>query len=142
MPRSNTRSLRRELLSTLSDVDIFCDQAAELLRDAGLRDEEFAVQMLLRESLNNAIVHGNDGLRTKRICVEVRIGKRLIVIRIADEGQGFDWKHAETVMPDADSISGRGLPIYALYATRISFNQKGNQVTFARRINGDKDGSV
>ena len=136
-PRPNMHILCRKLPTVLSEIDVFNGQVVDMLKDAGLSKEVFPVQMLLRESINNAMIHGNAGQSARQVAVEVRIGRKLIIIRVEDEGAGFDWKRMRTTVPDATRTSGRGLPIYALYAKRTFFNKKGTQVTLVRGINGE-----
>lgn len=125
------------LPSTPAEVDAFCREVRNLLKDRGLVSEIFPVELLLRESLNNAMIHGNANDSEKRIRAEIRIEGDWILLSVADEGDGFN---AETVMQqddDPDATGGRGLQIYSLYAQRISFNSKGNQVHLWRAITGD-----
>ncbi|MBP8815587.1 MAG: ATP-binding protein, partial [Desulfobulbus sp.] len=91
-------------------------------------DHVFAVDLLLREFLNNAILHGNRLDASKLVQVEVRVGRRVIVLSVADEGPGFDWRSRRCHKSGATDTSGRGLEIGRLYADRIRFNRAGNRV--------------
>lgn len=129
--------LSRELLSNLAEVDGFCLETRNLLTSLGLLSQLFPVEMLLRESLNNAIIHGNCCDCQKKMHVEVRIGRKWIILRVTDEGAGFDSRRAIREFPASDATSGRGLAIYSLYADRVSFNSKGNRVCFWRARTGE-----
>jgi serine/threonine-protein kinase RsbW len=118
-----------EIRSDLAEVDGICREARALLAAHGQAGAGFSTELLLRELLNNAILHGNGLDDHKRVKASVRIGRKWIQLRIADEGPGFDWRSARQVLPDADAVSGRGLAITMLYARRIRFNRLGNQVT-------------
>jgi anti-sigma regulatory factor (Ser/Thr protein kinase) len=135
---SRSRVLLRELPSNLGQVDAFCHEARSLLIEMGLSSETFPVEMLLRESLNNAILHGNRGDLEKKIRAEVRIGRKCVLLRITDEGQGFSHRRARKAIPNPEATGGRGLAIYRLYAHRISFNSKGNQVSLWRTVTGER----
>ncbi|MDR2561772.1 MAG: ATP-binding protein [Holophagales bacterium] len=55
-----------------------------------------------------------------------------VKVEVTDSGPGFDWRtymknHA---MPPAEKIYGRGLAIIKLYASHMSFNEKGNSIQF------------
>lgn len=128
----------RNLHSVPAEVDSFCLDVRELLRGAELASEVFPVEMLLRESLNNALIHGNCCDCTKMIRAEVKIGRKWIVLRVGDEGAGFNCRKARRAAPDPDATCGRGLAIYSLYAHRVCFNSKGNQVSLWRAVTGDK----
>lgn len=117
------------IFSDPSEVNAVCLEARKLLDRQGQTGHAFTVDLLLREFLNNAILHGNCSDVGKRVEVSVRIGRKWIELRIADEGPGFDWRGSSRVFPDADATSGRGLAIGAQYAQRMQFNRAGNQVS-------------
>lgn len=121
-------ALRLVIASDLSELEKVCLAAGELLKENGLADKIFAVDLLLREFVNNAILHGNGANRAKRVSVAVRIREKSIVMSIADEGTGFDWLARELNVPDSSAASGRGLAIGRLYADRMTFNRAGNRV--------------
>jgi anti-sigma regulatory factor (Ser/Thr protein kinase) len=135
--RSETILLVRELASRPSEVDTFCRAVRGMLTEAGLLADVFPVEMLLRESLNNALIHGNCNDCGKTVRAEVRVGRKWIVLKVADEGAGFQHRKALNTLPGPDETCGRGLALYSLYAQRVSFNSKGNQVSFWREITGE-----
>lgn len=123
-------SLHREIPSRLPEVDILCREIRALLEDNGLAAVCFGVELLAREFLNNAIVHGNGRDARKKVALNLHIGRKWIYLQIIDQGNGFDWRKARRAPPPDDTVSsGRGLSISTLYAQRIAFNQRGNQVT-------------
>lgn len=136
IPSRGCRTLRRAMPSDLDAVDAFCAEARRTMVELGMSGEIFPVAMLLHESLVNAIVHGNKRAVGKRVCVTVRLGTRWIVLRVTDEGAGFDWRRPDATVPGVESTGGRGLPIYAMYADTVSFNECGNQVTLVRKRGG------
>ena len=128
--------LVREFSSNLREVDAFCLEVRELLIGMKLSSEVFPVEMLLRESLNNAIIHGNCGDCRKKVRAGVRVGRKWIVMQVEDEGDGFDCGRPRNVETDPGATCGRGLVIYSLYAYRVSFNSKGNRVLLWRAVTG------
>ena len=125
---SEPRASRAAIPSDLAQVEGVCRAARDLLEANGLADHVFAVDLLLREFLNNAILHGNRLDASKLVQVEVRVGRRVIVLSVADEGPGFDWRSRRCHKSGATDTSGRGLEIGRLYADRIRFNRAGNRV--------------
>ena len=123
------RSIGRAIPSDLSAVDGVCRDVRALLEGHGAADRCFAAELLLREFLNNAILHGNRSDARKLVRMTATVGRKWIVIRIADEGPGFDWRTRRRAPPEVEATSGRGLAIGALYAQRLRFNRAGNQVT-------------
>jgi len=123
-------SLHREIPSRLVDADILCREIRSLLVDNGLGEASFPVELAARECLNNAIIHGNRGDANKKVALNLQIRRKWIYLRISDEGSGFNWRKAKRAPPpDCAGIRGRGLSIVDLYADRITFNRRGNQVT-------------
>jgi serine/threonine-protein kinase RsbW len=125
---SEPRAYRAAIPSDLGHVEGVCRAARDLLEASGLTDHVFAVDLLLREFLNNAILHGNRLDASKLVQVEVRVGRRVIVLSVADEGPGFDWRSRRCHKSGATDTSGRGLEIGRIYADRIRFNRAGNRV--------------
>lgn len=135
--RSRSILVVRDLPSEPVEVDAFCREVRKILTEIGLSDDVFPVEMLLRESLNNALIHGNCRDCEKLVRAEVRIGRKWIVLKVADEGAGFSPRKVLNALPGPEMTCGRGLAIYFLYAHRVSFNSKGNQVSFWREITGE-----
>jgi serine/threonine-protein kinase RsbW len=115
--------------SSLEEVETVCSRTKQLLSNEGLSGNIFAVDLLLREFLNNAIVHGHHQDRNKRVRVTVQLRRKWIVLRITDQGEGFDWRSAKREIPGPEATSGRGLAIATNYANRIQFNDNGSQAT-------------
>ncbi len=125
--------------SRLAAIEPVCEQIRGLLGRWHLEDVEFAVEILARECLNNAILHGNRGLANAQVRFGMRIGKKRICLRITDQGPGFNWQRmVRHGLPADTSVDGRGLMVASIYARRIAFNRRGNQVTLW--INTAKEG--
>jgi len=123
-------SLHCEIPSRLREVDALCREVRTLLADHGLGGTSFPVELLAREWLNNAIIHGNERDEEKRVGFHMGVGRKWIWLQVIDEGPGFDWRKARRAPPPDDtSPSGRGLFISAQYAQKITFNQRGNRIT-------------
>ncbi len=120
--------LQHVMASDLRQVDAVCRDARNLLACLGQSERVFAVDLLLREFLNNAIVHGNKLDPAKKVHVSMRVGRTWIQVTVLDEGNGFDWRSRRRAPPDTDAVSGRGLAIGAQFAQRMQFNHEGNQV--------------
>lgn len=114
--------------SHLSEVEDICRASCNLLKEHNLEDNAFAVDLLLREFINNAILHGNGSDAAKQVCVDVRVGRKWIALSITDEGTGFHWRILKRCIPEPSADSGRGLSIGMLYADRMTFNSTGNRV--------------
>jgi serine/threonine-protein kinase RsbW len=125
--------------STLSAIDPLCEQIRLLLEKRHLEQMQFPVEILARECLNNAILHGNHGIADSLVNFFLRVGKRMICMRVTDQGPGFDWRGmVGNGLPADHATCGRGLAVSGIYAQRIAFNRRGNQVTLW--INTSKEG--
>jgi serine/threonine-protein kinase RsbW len=98
--------------------------------------EENAVQLALREALNNAVVHGNrlDAHKLVHVRCRCKVGKG-ISIAVSDQGQGFDPR----AVPDPLSVDnleaehGRGIHLMKLTMDEVSFEQRGAEVHLCKR---------
>lgn len=120
-------------------------------------NDRFNLQMALMELLTNALEHGNleisyedktkwmsiggdilqlIGARAampkfsgRRIHIAYEIGKAKSKFTIADDGNGFDWKsRAKDTSPSA--LHGRGITLSESLVNNLSYNEKGNIVSF------------
>jgi len=99
--------------------------------------EEHAVQLALREALNNAVVHGNRLDAHKLVHVRCRCKVRNgISLIVADQGQGFDPR----TVPDSLTIEnleaehGRGIRLMKFVMDEVSFQQRGTEVLMCKRL--------
>jgi len=126
--------LRMELPATLVAVEAFCVEFRRWRAVACADLDAFAAELLLREALTNAVVHGRaEGPRERISCV-LRAKRGRLIISIRDGGQGFDWRAAWDRKADAWATGGRGLEILRRYASAVRFNPTGNSVTLIQRF--------
>jgi serine/threonine-protein kinase RsbW len=100
------------------------------MKGNGLSDDSFKIELIARECLNNAVIHGNTRKNSECARLEIKIGKKWIHLQVTDCGPGFNWKKAiHSMRLDDKALSGRGLSIIKQYANRVCFNRRGNQIT-------------
>ena len=121
-------SLCKTIPSRLEEVESLCVEIRGMLQTAGLSALCFPVELLARESLVNAVIHGNRNAADKSVGLSVCVGRKWIRLQVTDEGQGFAWRRASQKRLDTTQCSGRGLQLYELYADRVRFNRRGNQI--------------
>lgn len=131
------------MAATLENIDQADERLAAFIDRHKVPVDGFAIRILLRESLLNAVTHGS-GLKAER-AVRMYCTKEpsQLVLRVEDEGAGFDWRaqgHEFDVMGDG----GRGVAIMHMYSDDITFNESGNCITLRRRFTDvqDKTGST
>jgi anti-sigma regulatory factor (Ser/Thr protein kinase) len=115
--------------SDLGVVEGMCKLVRHFLMNRKLSELLFATEVVVRECLNNAILHGNQGDAEKRLSLAVVAESHRVMVRVADEGEGFDWQEMQMRVPDSSAASGRGLAMVGFYASKVSFNRAGNEIT-------------
>lgn len=133
---NSPKCLAFEISANPAAVDALCARADAWLVESGLGAESFAVAMLLRESLNNSMLHGSGGNPDAHIRCHLQRGRLWLNIMVEDDGPGFDWASRLECRAGIDDCHGRGLEIYRLYADEVDFNRRGNRVRLRRRITG------
>jgi anti-sigma regulatory factor (Ser/Thr protein kinase) len=129
-----TCELRAVLPATLEAVEEFFIEFRRRARGLLDRVDCFAAELLVREALTNAVVHGCHADAARQIRCSLRLRSRRLLIVVADDGDGFDWRTAwrkTAVFPDC---SGRGIEILRKYASRVRFSERGNVVTMLKRM--------
>jgi anti-sigma regulatory factor (Ser/Thr protein kinase) len=94
----------------------------------------FAAELLVREALTNAVLHGSQGDPGKQVRCSVRLKGRRLLIAVSDDGAGFDWRAARRRPAGSLAISGRGIGILGQYANWVRYNERGNAVTMIKRF--------
>jgi serine/threonine-protein kinase RsbW len=94
----------------------------------------FAAELLVREALTNAVVHGCRQDPSKQVRCSLRLRGSRLFIAVDDDGEGFDWRTARNHRSSLTDSSGRGLEILRRYSNHVRFNDKGNAVTMIKEI--------
>jgi len=118
--------------STVEAISPVVDELMELFRTGCCPPEqEFGVEMALREALANAIVHGNrqDLGKRVRVCCACDL-KRGILIVVKDQGEGFDPPKipSPVVGQNIHSEHGRGIYLINLLMDEVEFRRGGTEV--------------
>jgi len=118
------------------------DIEQRLLERRATDQEVFSVRLALEEALVNAIKHGNQLDRGKKVLISYRFLADRFEVRITDEGAGFDPADVPdpTDVENLDRPCGRGLMLMRHYMTEVNYNTSGNSVSMAKvfRNNGKK----
>ena len=119
---------------TLEAADAFCLEVRRRL-PAGSADG-FAAELLAREAVTNAVLHGSSLDPEGRVRCSLRIGRNRLFLRVTDQGPGFDWRSRPETPSEVDTPGGRGLELYRAYAHRVLFNSRGNSILIVRNLAG------
>lgn len=135
------RQLEWKFPATLPYVELVCSAVAQTVANFPLKAQDrFAIELLTREALNNAVIHGCHQDPRLSFSCRLVISEHEVVIDVMDEGTGFDWRNMPAFPPDKNDETGRGLAIYAIYAHAVKFNTSGNGVTLTRIFAAQNNG--
>lgn len=98
----------------------------------------FGIKLALEEALVNAIKHGNQMDRSKKVWIAYRIHRERVEIQISDEGVGFKPEDVPdpTAPENLERPCGRGVMLMRHYMTEVSYNERGNHVSMTKLRNG------
>jgi serine/threonine-protein kinase RsbW len=103
--------------------------------------EILRVQLAYEEAITNAIRHGNRHSPDKTVDVEFECDMDHVLVRIADQGEGFDPK-AVPDPRDEDLLEvpgGRGVLMINELMTHVHYNSRGNQLEMEKIRGADED---
>ncbi len=118
--------------SNIDAVSRIVDRLMRLLKATCCPPEqEYAVEMALREALANAVLHGNrqDSRKMVRVCCACQEGGGILII-VKDDGQGFDpAKIPSPIMGEnIHSEHGRGIYLINLLMDEVYFERGGTEI--------------
>jgi serine/threonine-protein kinase RsbW len=92
--------------------------------------EVFSIRLALEEALVNAIKHGNQMDRRKKVHITYQVSPERFEVRIADEGAGFDPDDVPDPMApeNLERPCGRGLLLMRHYMTEVTYHPPGNRL--------------
>lgn len=120
--------------ATLPNIDQVCGQMRGFLAKQDLDQHYFSVSLVVREALNNAVVHGCAADSQKEIRFLMEIENNDIVMEIEDPGEGFNWRQQMKIEAGVEDIHGRGMSIFDHYCNQYEYNDKGNRVRLRKSL--------
>ena len=113
-----------KLSSRIESVEEAAKEAEDFARQAGLGDEYiFAIDMAVRESVANAVKHGNRFDESKSIEVSFELGSNAVSLTVRDYGSGFN----SDSIPDPTNpenllkANGRGILFMKTFMDEVEF---------------------
>lgn len=88
------------------------------------------IMIAITESVNNAIVHGNDSDKTKNVSLSLRVSDTSLKFTVEDQGNGFNYEDLEdpTSPENLEKIGGRGIFLMKHLSDEVSFHEDGKKV--------------
>ncbi|MEO9872414.1 ATP-binding protein [Ekhidna sp.] len=106
-------------------VESFIDNAKDQYK---LNDDIYGnIMIAVTESVNNAIVHGNQSNSKKSVHLQLALEDSLIRFTVEDEGTGFDYSNLPdpTLPENLSKPGGRGIFLMKNLCDEVSFKKDG-----------------
>jgi serine/threonine-protein kinase RsbW len=134
-PASPFVELEQSLPSKVDVISPFVDQLVRFItKFRRLDGSEVDIEIAVREAITNAVIHGNQEDRSKRVYVTTRCsadGEVSIIVR--DEGPGFDVLGvSDPTARELSGTTGRGIRLMRAFMDEVHFEQRGT-ILFMRK---------
>lgn len=133
--------------SRFENIELVQVVLRDCLERLGLEeDSRHWVDVAVREALANAIKHGNEQNPSKQVHVDLAVEDNQLVIRVEDEGLGFDPSHLGDPLAPENLLrpNGRGIFYMKSFMDEIQYGSGpggGTMVTLRKRIPGPQSES-
>ncbi len=114
------------LPSTLDTVDRVEQEAENFANRAGFSEDDISsIAMAVREAAVNAVIHGNNYSRDKEVTASFEATDNDLVIRISDQGIGFNEQNIPDPLSPENILrgSGRGVFLMRAFMDEVHFRQ-------------------
>lgn len=138
--RHEAETVERFLDSTLESVDHAEEITVGLAKKAGFDEDDLTkIGMAVRESMVNAVVHGNRYNANKKVRFSVSKNANSLTVRIADEGEGFDFEHLPDPLAPENLLRSSGRGIFLIRSFMDEFQARrlepeGMEVTLVKHM--------
>jgi serine/threonine-protein kinase RsbW len=115
-------------------VESFVDNAKD---DFNINDDLYGnIMVSLTESVNNAIIHGNQSDKAKFVDLTLSVNENSLHFCVKDQGTGFDYKNLQdpTSPENLEKIGGRGIFLMNHLCDEVNFNEDGTEVELVFNI--------
>lgn len=120
----------------LENIEHLCAKTTKFLNSNNITAESFDILLVLRELVNNAVIHGCKQHIDQCVYVQLTLDRHNVLhLEVEDQGNGFDWhSRLQDSVVDSRACSGRGIGIVQCYADSCTFNASGNRVRIQKKI--------
>src|SRR5271168_4573963 len=126
--------------STLDSVEVAETAVLGAAREIGFHEDDLhQLGMAVRESMVNAVVHGNRYNAHKKVHLSVSKAPGEFVVRIADQGEGFDYDNLPDPLAQENLLRHSGRGIFLIKAFMDDFQVRrlepaGTEVTLVKHL--------
>lgn len=140
MTSPEARTVRLDIASRIELLDTVQVTLVHLAGLAGFDDEAcHYMSVAVRESVVNAIKHGNKLDEARRVAIEFLLGDKVVEIHVQDQGEGFDPKSVPDPVAEENLLKayGRGIFFMRSFMDEVRFafpDGGGTRVTMVKRL--------
>jgi serine/threonine-protein kinase RsbW len=126
--------------SALESVDRAEELVVDVAKKAGINeDDALSLGMAIRECTVNAVVHGNRYNLNKKVHLTITRTPERVVIKIADEGEGFELEQLPDPVAEENLLRHSGRGIFIIRAFTDDFHVRrlcpsGTEVTLVKNV--------
>lgn len=123
--------------STLDSVDVAETAVLGVAKEIGFdEDDMHALGMAVRESMVNAVAHGNRYSARKKVHLTVSQSSDHVAVTIGDEGEGFDLSSLPDPLAEENLLrqSGRGLLLIQAFMDEFQVRRREPSGTEVRMV--------
>lgn len=108
-------------------------------------DEAHWMSVAIRESVTNAVRHGNKLNSDKRVIIRFEVDDGEFAVSVKDEGEGFDPGEIPDPLAEENLLraSGRGIFFMKNFMDEVTYDFEpdgGTRVTMVKKVGADGDG--
>ena len=135
-----TESVDRLLESKLDSVDEAEELVLQMAEKSGFDEDDLhKIAMSVRESMVNAVVHGNRYNAHKKVHVTVVSAPGRLEIRIVDQGEGFELTEIPDPLEEENLLRNSGRGIFLIRSFMDEFQMRrlepgGTEVTLVKYL--------
>ena len=124
MDTSSARTIKLEIASRFDMIEMVQTILSHLAGVAGLgEDAAHYMSVAVRESVVNAIKHGNRMDAAKRVALSFSLSPRAIEVLVQDAGEGFDPESVPSPLAEENLLKayGRGIFFMRSFMDEVSY---------------------
>ena len=131
------RTVKLDIASRYEMLDVIQTVLVQLCHLVGFDDEsQHYMTVAVRESVVNAIKHGNKQDEAKRVYVDFTLHEKALEVQVRDEGQGFDPQSVPDPLAPENLLKayGRGIFFMRQFMDEVSHSFPARGGTVVRML--------